>query len=275
MRDAERVSGPLQTIWMGSTPAVLGTLQPARGGNFRGSNATWMVAFSWVAPLLPVSLAIGRIFGPVAGTWAHAVSAMLIALQLVLPPPQLNVGPLAVARPLAGGQRVRQAVRLPLGTAGWTRLWSRDPQPEAYIYVNVLVPPGTSDPRLALQLNGRPFASLEAQTLLPKTPSDEANVWHRIHVSRADLEAAPILETVITARPDGAAFPGRVGVLGGFSFRPSAPVPPPAFSSGSTWETDPNALFEGVHLPSGTPVRYYVDVRLIDSKTRDIIATYY
>jgi hypothetical protein len=98
-------------------------------------------------------------------------------------------------------------------------------------------------------------------------------------VTRADLEASQPLEIVIRPDPDVPFVPGATGLIGGFSFRPTAPPQPSAFFDGARWSSDIGALFPGLAGDGGYaqpgPQRYYIELRFVDPATRNVAAIYY
>jgi hypothetical protein len=67
-----------------------------------------------------------------------------------------------------------------------------------------------------------------------------------------------------------------VGVVGGFSLRPTVRPTPSAFYDGAQWSTEPAAMLPS--WPSGVrgAARFYVELRLIKQAfRRQTLSTYY
>ena len=242
------------------------------------ASAAWLIAFTWIAALLPVALVIGRVFGVTAGTLAHSVSAFLVIAQVVLPAPALSVGPQGLTRAFASpDQMVRHRIGLPPGQTAWGALIAGGPEPEAYVYVAIAPQPGIPAPPLAVTLGSTRLGILTRTSLLPGVGDDETIMWHRLRVPgtvlRSHPDASP-LEIVIAPETDGGFSPASVAVAGGFSFRPSVAEGASAFFDGSAWRTEESALFDGVPEGAGR-LRYYIELRLVDSMTRRLLGTYY
>jgi len=240
--------------------------------------AAWLIAFTWIAALLPVVLVIGRVFGATAGTLAHGASALLIVAQVLLPAPDLSVGPLSLTRSFTSpDQMVRHRIGLPAGQTSWEALLAGVPEPEAYIYVAIAPQPEVPAIPLAVTSGATRLGTLTRASLVPGVSDSETIMWHRLRLPATVLHSQPDaspLEIVITPETDGSFTPASVAAVGGFSFRPGVADGASAFFDGSAWQTAGAALFEGVPESAGR-LRYYVELRLVDPETRRLRGVYY
>jgi hypothetical protein len=249
----------------------------------RRGDETVLVAFFSLILLWPLTLAVGRVAGQRAGAAAGAAAALLLAVQVVLPAPVQRIQPVALERRFAHpGEIARHTIRLPSAGHEWQTLWARTPSPEAYVYVQLVREKGASEPGLVVRLNGVDLGPLTAATTVgePQVPFgwQDEQVWHRLPVSRPQLEADPLVEIAVAPRPDAPPAPGTVGLVGGHSYRPTVPPAPSALFDGTSWSTDPSILLPrppGARWDTTSPVRYFVELRLVEPGSRHVLAMYY
>ena len=174
-------------------------------------------------------------------------------------------------------------MRLPVDTAQWEHLWSSHPKLQAYVYVMVATDDTVESPMLLAKIGERDFRTIdvESQVVRAGGTNGSSRYWHRLPISREQLEVAK--DFVITISPQAAyqSMPGRVGLAGGYSYRPTVPGTPSELLVGDRWTTDPHLLLpilpaDAASRPSDPgPVRYFIELRLIDTDTGLIKAIYY
>jgi hypothetical protein len=243
-----------------------------------GRRTALLPAFLTLVLLWPATLAAGRIAGERAGAVGGLLLAGLFWLQAILPHPVPEVQHSNLEKRLESpAQSVRHVMRLPLGSPSWRSRWAATPPPEAYLYVMLSVAQGTSSPALGVQIGGQPVGELTASTWARGGPQEGAagSGWHRIRLSREALERDPLLEVTVAPTGPESFTPGAVGLIGGYSLRPTVRPAPSAFFDGERWSTEPKVLFPA--WPDGVSgaVRYYVELRLIHPTSRRLIGTYY
>jgi hypothetical protein len=257
--------------WPFAAVAVLALAAPA----WRG---TWLMAFFTFILLWPASLVVARIAGERAGLLTSTLCLGLLLAQVILPPPVFPVDMLVYERPFEHqGQVAQHTLRLPVDDRGWLSLWSRSPEPEAYVYVSIANRRRPEPPPLMVSLNGRELGAFGAGTrAAPQVEADkEERVWHRLRVPRADLEYEADLQ--IEVRPLPSLVPAAVGVIGGYSYRPTRPPAPSAFFDGTMWSTEPSVMLP---VPGRSPallgpMRYFIELRVVDPVDRRFLAIYY
>lgn len=276
-------------LFLWPLPTLLLLLLPGASGT-----SFWLVAFFTLILLYPATLAISRILGRRAGAMVGGVFFSLFALRLVLPVPSPTVQPAILERRFdLPTQQARHTIRLPLESPAWKALWTRTPEPQAYLYVLISTRPGVQDPALVVRLADRELGSLSLQTRLRAPASTEPATidqrhWHRLPVTRSDLEKQSLLR--VTVQPGPAFVAGAAGVDGTYSYRPTNGPSPSDFFDGERWTADPRELLPDapgpfgapsrpyLHLAPGaapTPLRYFIELRLIDPMTRRILSAYY
>ncbi len=254
----------------------------------------WPVTFFTMVLLYPATLVTARLFGPRAGAAAGAVLAGLLALRLFVPPPAPAVQPATLERRFnLPTQQARHTIRLPLIDPGWQHLWSRTPEPEAYLYFLVATRAGVVDPSLTVLLGDGELGGLSPRTRLTPPKSAETGArdeqhWHRLPLSRRQLEGQPLLR--VTVQPGPGFTPGGAGLGGGYSYHPTMGPTPSEYFDGERWTTDPRLMLPDIpniygapsrpypHPAAGAPidpVRYFIELRLIDPQTRKLLAVYY
>lgn len=270
-------------------PTLLLLLLPGAAGT-----SFWLVAFFTLTLLYPATLATSRILGLRAGAYSGAVIFGLFALRLVLPVPSPAVQPAILERRFdLPTQLARHTIRLPLESPAWNDLWTRTPEPQAYLYFLISTRPGVQDPALVVRLADRELGALSLQTRLRAPASTEPGTidqrhWHRLPVARSDLEGQSLLR--VTVQPGPAFVPGAAGLDGTYSYRPTNGSSASDFFDGERWTADPPDLLPDApglfgapsqpyrHSAPGAatvPLRYFVELRLIDPSTRRILSAYY
>ena len=241
-----------------------------------GSRSFWLGGFLTLALLWPVSLAVQRVAGNVAGAIVATLLCGLHVAQLALPPPIANAQPNVLERRFTTPQQaIRHTFRLPLGDVRWESLWARTPPAEAYLYFYVSRDRETVDGALSVTLDGVTLGDLSSRSAVAGSPE-----WHRLPVTRAQLETARPFTVVVGPSAHAPFVAGALGFGGGFSFRPSAPPTPSAFFDGSAWSSAPEALFPDLAgardlFPQPGPQRFFVELRFIDPATRRFLGVYY
>lgn len=275
-------------LWWPLPTLLLLLLPGAPGTSF------WLVAFFTLVLLYPATLAASRIAGRRAGAVGGAAFFGLFALRLVLPVPSPTVQPAILERRFdLPTQLARHTIRLPLDSPTWKELWTRTPEPQAYLYFLISTRPGVQDPALIVRLADHELGYLSLQTRLQAPASTEPATtdqrhWHRLPVARNDLEKQSLLR--VTVQPGPAFVSGAAGIDGTYSYRPTNGPSPSDFFDGERWTADPRELLPDApglfgapsqpyrHPTSGaatTPLRYFVELRLIDPSTRRILSAYY
>ena len=262
----------LLSTWLWPIPALAAVFAA-----FWGSPTAWIVAFFSLVLLWPATLAARRIAGPAAGVIGGGICTTLLAALLVLPPPAIRTQPTSLVRRLsAPNEALRHTFRLPVTSRSWTALWSQSPQPVAYLYLWVNSHASAQDPGLVVRLGDQELGRLTLDTLAPpqrRIPRDLA--WHRLPVSRQQLEATPLLHVTVALDPASRLEPGVAGLEGGYSFAPTYPPSPSSFFDGERWTTDPHVVLPG-HPPGfDGPVRYYIELRIFEPGTGRALAIYY
>jgi hypothetical protein len=264
------------TMWAYGWPAPALAVALVAG---HGSRTAWLIAFFSLVLLWPATLATGRVAGRRAGAAAGVVCAALLVAPLVAPAPALRLDPLMLERRFDSPQQVaRHTLRLPVHERAWAALWSARPESEAYLYFSVLSYNGyAGEPGLTVRLGDRPLGDLTMRTLAPGRGNDGTGdqAWHRLRVTRQELEAAPLLQVTVAPRGDAPVIPGETGLAGGYSFHPTDGPQASAFFDGERWRTEPTAVLAGLPPGATVPVRYYIELRILQSSTRRWIALYY
>jgi hypothetical protein len=241
----------------------------------KGGPAIWPWAFFVLVIAAPAALAVHRVFGPGPGSLAAGIAGLLLAAQTVLPPPQLRQEPALLARPFENERQLaRHSLRLP--AEDLEAIWRRTPEPRAYLYVALRLEPDRADSGLVIRVGESAPANLDGAARLSPLREAAASVetaWYRIALDRALVGGRSPLSVVVA--PRGGPWPATAGVslLGGFSFRPTDPPAPSAFFDGAAWSIEASALFPG--YSGHAPVRYYVELRLVDPETGHLLAIYY
>ena len=138
---------------------------------------------------------------------------------------------------------------------------------------------GVDDPSLSVQVGGQPPADLSPATRVGDAGAPEDGMtlnWHRIEVTRDQLEKDPLLEVTVGPTGPERFAPAAVGMVGGFSLRPTVRPTPSAFYDGASWSTEPPAMLP--LWPGGVKgaARYYVELRVVKQAfRRQTLTTYY
>ncbi|MGI8422844.1 MAG: hypothetical protein ACR2NO_01780 [Chloroflexota bacterium] len=131
--------------------------------------------------------------------------------------------------------------------------------------------PGT-DPPLVARIGEQDLGAISRVTRAVEQKRTEQFelFWHRLPVPNALVERAEVLNVEVFPNPDALFSPGVVGLVGGYSYRPSAPPAPSAFFDGFAWSADPVTVLPGEGHPAGFtgPVRYHVELRVFAPDTR-------
>jgi hypothetical protein len=247
----------------------------------------WMVVLLTLLALWPASLVSGMVFGDRAGVAASGLAMTLVLGRALLPIPTPVLQPVVLDQRFTRiDQAARHTIRLPLGTAFWDALWDTpsQPQPQASLWFFIASDASLSR-RLQVSVGDAPLGFIDRASAAPEMAWDVfgRRDWHRLWVTRTELEARETLEVVV--RPDRFSSPpdGQIGLLGGFALRPTAGAQPSAFYDGRGWSGAPEALFD-LSLPrsraagSVRPVdayRYFVELRITHAETGRILAIYY
>ena len=95
-------------------------------------------------------------------------------------------------------------------------------------------------------------------------------------ITRDQLEKDPLLEVTVGPTGPERFAPAAVGMVGGFSLRPTVRPTPSAFYDGTSWSTEPPAMLP--LWPAGVTgaARYYVELRVVKQAfRRQTLTTYY
>ena len=249
----------------------------------RNERATWPIVFFTLTLLLPATIAAGRIGGRRWGLGLSAAFAFLLVMQVVLPPPIPNRQEATLERRFTERTQVaRHVITPPIAAPEWRALWERPTPTEAYVYVLVALGAEVAQPSLEVSLNGQPLGRLDQRRRVRDSNSlAERHEWHRLPLTRQQIESSATLEIGVSPDPAAPLTPDAVGLVGGFSYRPSTPGQASAFFDGTGWRADAASVLPRTPtnaIGSTRPterVRYFIELRLIDAETRRILAAYY
>lgn len=230
--------------------------------------------------LWPISLVTMRLAGVRAGAAVGGACVALFAGSLVLPRPNYLLQPVVLERPLTEPtQAVRYTMQIPTNASSWRMMWGRQPEPEAYLYIQASRPLSAPVVAIRLTLPGR-AATLTNESVVPGVSEEgiRARYWYRLRLSRAELEQSDRFPVVLSAaasgRPEGDPNNPAVALLGAFSFRPTYAGATSEFFDGSRWSADPGSVLPG--FPEGQgQARYSVEIRIVEPTTRRLLAVYY
>ena len=267
-------------LWSLAWPAAPLVLVALFGRNER---ATWPIVFFTLTLLLPASIAAGRIGGRRWGLGLSAVFAGLLALQIVLPPPIPNRQAATLERRFSERtQAARHVITPPVASPEWRAMWERAAPVQAYVYVLTVLGAEVVQPSLEVTLNEQALGRLDQRSRVhDASPATERHEWHRLPLTRSQIEATARLEFRVFPDPAAPPAPNAVGLVGGFSYRPTTAGQPSAFFDGALWRTDPASVLPRAPQDAITPpqptdrLRYFVELRLIDTETRRVLAAYY
>jgi hypothetical protein len=63
--------------------------------------------------------------------------------------------------------------------------------------------------------------------------------------------------------------------MGGYGYHPSSPPAPSSFYDGTAWSTDPRVVLPGYPRGETGAGRYFIELRIVDPKSGQILAQYY
>jgi hypothetical protein len=219
----------------------------------------------WARLFYGVVLLAGAVaLAGLAGAWPRLIAAAVLLLLVVLqraverpvpepPSPQWT-------RSLQGPeQAVQQIIAVPLGTAGWERVWQR--AAGAFVYVCARSPLDEAD-GLELLANETSLGTVtEAQAVGPR-PGPTFVGFYRLPIARDLLERSRPLTLLLRRRPGASARP--VPICGTFSYRPSAGPEGSRYFDGASWWVP--GLVQGG--------RFVVELRVEDAAGRPIWVAY-
>ena len=247
-----------------------------------GSRSLWPTIFFTLTLLWPMSLTARRIGGARWGNAFGMTFSALLVLQAVLPLPLPDRPPATLERRFSSLDEAMRHIIAPQASAEWRRLRERSAATEVWVYVMTVLDDTAAHPQLSLAAGERHIGTLDASARLTpgQPPAVDRHEWYRVRLDPDLLRLDAPIELVV--RPDASApfTPGSVGLVGGFSYRPTNPPTPSAFFDGARWATEPESLLsppagEARDAQLDKPMRYFVELRLIDPETRRIIAALY
>ena len=238
-----------------------------------------LLAVVTLALFWPLSLALLTLWGPRPAAGAGLVCSGLLAAQFVLPHPVMQAQRLTLERRFSETDQIaRHRIKLPDSPERRWGLSTRRPPPQPYLYVSIVNRQLGADPPLRVLVGtldlGRP--TRDTRTVAQYRGAESEVYWHRFAVPIEAIADQQVLDVQVA--PDAAAgfAPGVVGLMGGYSYRPSMPTPSAFFDRGE-WNSDPVTVLPGEGHPPGFhgPVRYHVELRVLDPVTRQFIEILY
>lgn len=228
----------------------------------------------------PLSLAFLTLWGPRPAAGAGLVCSALLAAQFFLPPPVIQAQRVTLERRFSESDQIaRHRIKLPDSAESRWGLSTRRPPPQPYLYVSIVNRLLGADPPLRVSVGALDLgrATRQTRTVAQYRGAESEVYWHRFPLPIEALVGHQVLDVQVT--PDTAAgfAPGAVGLMGGYSYRPSLPPSPSAFFDRGVWHLDSITVLPGEGHPPGFlgPVRYHVELRVLDPVTRQFVEILY
>lgn len=275
----------LARLWIRYWP-VLGLLPPL----VQGAGGAVPTAFFVLVLLWPATLLVTRIAGVPAGAVCGGVCVVLLAAQAVLPPPEPAIQPDTLWRRFDHPQQAaRHSMRLPVRERDWAAMWARRTEPEAYLYFLLVIHETVRDPALTVWLNDEELGHLSAATEVAVAAAFPQH-WHRLPVRRDQLEASEVTHVRVALRAAAPPPAGGVGLVGTYSLRPTFGPAASAFFDGRDWSMAPRVVLPELPPPpnrdvvrtlvekqmsAADPVRYVIELRILDPAAKRWLAVYY
>jgi hypothetical protein len=239
-----------------------------------------LLAVVVLALFWPASLALLIVFGPRAAVAAAIACSALLVSQFLLPAPTMQAQRISLERRFTSLDQVaRHQIKLPSDAAARWGLTTRRPPPQPYLYLSIVNRALGDDPPLRVTVGAYDLgrATRATRVAAQYRGADSEVFWHRLALPLAVLSGEATLEVQIVPDPTSGFVPGVVGLMGGYSYRPTSPPTPSSFFDNGSWQHDPVVVLPGEGHPPGFhgPVRYHVELRVLDPATRQFIDVLY